>query len=143
MAYSSWSVIAGETPTATKWNLLGSNDADFDSRLTQLLADKTLAAASDGSTVTFNLATRLLWEVTIAGNRTLALSNVVAGRPFLIVIKQDGTGSRTVTWWSGIDWANGNEPLLTTTAGKADAFMFIPKPGSTTTFYGIPVAFEM
>ena len=30
MAYASWSVIAGETPTASKWNILGTNDADFD-----------------------------------------------------------------------------------------------------------------
>lgn len=29
MAYSAWAVIAGEQPTAAKWNLLGSNDASF------------------------------------------------------------------------------------------------------------------
>lgn len=29
MAYSSWSVIYGEQPSATKWNILGSNDASF------------------------------------------------------------------------------------------------------------------
>lgn len=29
MSYSAWSVVAGETPTAAKWNLLGSNDASF------------------------------------------------------------------------------------------------------------------
>jgi hypothetical protein len=27
--YTAWSVVAGETPTTTKWNLLGSNDASF------------------------------------------------------------------------------------------------------------------
>lgn len=29
MAYASWSVIYGEIPSATKWNILGSNDASF------------------------------------------------------------------------------------------------------------------
>lgn len=29
MAYAAWSVIAGEQPTAAKWNILGTNDASF------------------------------------------------------------------------------------------------------------------
>lgn len=29
MAYSAWSVVAGEQPTAAKWNILGTNDASF------------------------------------------------------------------------------------------------------------------
>lgn len=31
MAYTSWSVVFGEQPSAAKWNLLGANDAYFDS----------------------------------------------------------------------------------------------------------------
>lgn len=29
MAYQSWSVVFGEQPSATKWNILGTNDASF------------------------------------------------------------------------------------------------------------------
>lgn len=29
MAYQAWSVVAGEQPSAAKWNILGSNDASF------------------------------------------------------------------------------------------------------------------
>lgn len=29
MAYSSWSVVFGEQPSAAKWNILGTNDAHF------------------------------------------------------------------------------------------------------------------
>jgi hypothetical protein len=29
MAYTTWSVVFGEQPSAAKWNLLGSNDASF------------------------------------------------------------------------------------------------------------------
>lgn len=34
MAYSAWSVIAGEQPTTAKWNLLGTNDSTFNAALT-------------------------------------------------------------------------------------------------------------
>lgn len=31
--YSAWSVVFGEQPTASKWNILGTNDASFDERI--------------------------------------------------------------------------------------------------------------
>lgn len=34
MAYSSWSVVFGEQPSATKWNILGTNDSTFNDYLT-------------------------------------------------------------------------------------------------------------
>lgn len=90
----------------------------------------SLVTASDGATVTFDLASGPLQQVTLEGNRTLALSNVPAtGALFTLTLIQDGTGSRTVTWFSGISWAEGSAPTLTTTASKADQFIF-QKTGS-------------
>jgi hypothetical protein len=80
------------------------------------------STATDGATVTFDLATNNKHKVTIAGNRTMALSNTTNIPAFIINIKQDGTGSRTVTWFSGITWAGGTAPTLTTTANKTDSF---------------------
>jgi hypothetical protein len=80
---------------------------------------------SDGATVTFNMAASNIHTVTLGGNRTLAVSNVSAGQCFIINLKQDGTGSRTVTWFSGISWAGGSAPTLTTTASKTDTLGFI------------------
>jgi len=125
MAYSVWSVIAGETPTATKWNILGSNDADFDSRVNQLEIDKTLFAEDDGATVTFDLNVSKLQTVTLEGNRTLALANVPAGKFFVIRLVQGTGGSKTVNWWSGIKWINNVIPPLSTVAGKTDIFGFL------------------
>lgn len=85
----------------------------------------TLYTASDGSTVTFDLANGRNQIVTLGGNRTLALSNVTTGWTFVLNLKQDGTGSRTVTWFSGISWASGSAPTLTTTINKTDTFGFI------------------
>jgi hypothetical protein len=76
------------------------------------------------STVTFNLATSNWHQVTLTGNPTLALSNPTTGQQFSIQLTQDGTGSRTVTWFSGILWPGGTVPTLTTTANKNDVFTF-------------------
>lgn len=65
MAYQSWSVVFGEQPSASKWNILGTNDASFndgtgigdaavsysklgtDVGAMQVLADVTLGSAGD------------------------------------------------------------------------------------------------
>ncbi len=85
----------------------------------------TITADSDGATITFNMATSNLHSVTLGGNRTLAVSNVAVGQTFILRLLQDGTGSRTVTWFSTIKWAGGSAPTLTTTASKADMIGFV------------------
>lgn len=35
MAYATWSVVFGEQPSASKWNILGTNDAWFNSLISQ------------------------------------------------------------------------------------------------------------
>jgi hypothetical protein len=42
-----------------------------------------------------------------------------------VIIVQDGTGSRTVTWPASVKWSGGTAPTLTTTASKRDAFVFL------------------
>ncbi len=49
MTYTAWSVIAGETPTATKWNELGGNDADFESRFSFLEAIPVTSVSTDST----------------------------------------------------------------------------------------------
>lgn len=86
---------------------------------------QTITAGTDGSTITFDLSLGNVHTVTLGGNRTLALSNGSTGQAFVIRLLQDGTGSRTVTWFSTIKWPGGVTPTLTTTASKADMFGFI------------------
>ena len=95
------------------------------SAMTVVNSAQTLVTASDGATVTFDLSAGNVQSVTLAGNRTLALSNATNGQAFVIRLIQDGTGSRTVTWFSGISWPNAIVPTLTTTATKSDTFGFI------------------
>ena len=77
------------------------------------------------STVTFDLNESNTHRVTLGGNRTLAITNVSYGQKFTTRLTQDGTGSRTVTWFNNIHWAGGTAPTLTTTAHQTDVFGFI------------------
>lgn len=81
---------------------------------------------SGGGTATLDLSTASTNVITMpAGNITIALSTATAGKWFVIKIIQDSGGSRTVTWFTTIKWANGGTaPTLTTTANKADSFLF-------------------
>ena len=101
----------------------GSVDSTGKQKFTSIFQDWN--DASDGATVTFDLDLSNKHRVTIADNRTLALSNPDGAQVFTLRIQQDATGSRTVTWFATIKWAGGSEPTLTTTANKADTFVFI------------------
>lgn len=96
-----------------------------------------VTADTDGATITFDMTSANVHTVTLGGNRTLAVSNVTAGQFFYIRLLQDGTGSRTVTWFSTITWAGATAPTLTTTASRADLFAFFAK--TATTFDGFIV----
>uniref|UniRef100_A0A6M3IGI6 Putative tail protein n=1 Tax=viral metagenome TaxID=1070528 RepID=A0A6M3IGI6_9ZZZZ len=83
-------------------------------------------------TATCNLALSNQHDITMpAGNITIALSNGTVGQKFIISITQDSVGSRTVTWFSTIKWAQGSAPTLTTTASKRDIFGFIQTGAAT------------
>lgn len=77
-------------------------------------------------TATLDLSLGNQHDITMpAGNITIAISNGTVGQKFIVEITQDGTGSRTVTWFTTIRWADGSAPTLTTTASKRDTFGFI------------------
>lgn len=64
-------------------------------------------------------------QVTLGGNRTLgAPSNLLAGQIYFLIVIQDGTGSRTLTWNSVFKWAAGTAPTLSTGTTKKDIFQF-------------------
>lgn len=89
-----------------------------------------IKTATDGATITFDLNASNTHTVTLGGNRTLAISGVDIGQKFVIRLKQDSSGSRTVTWFTNINWPGGLAPTLTTTANKTDVFGFICTSGT-------------
>lgn len=98
---------------------------------------KGIFSNTDGATITFDLRKSPKHKVTLGGARTLALVESHVGQVFEVTLVQDATGSRTVTWWSGISWAGGSAPTLSTAAGKADVFGFIETASGS--YYGFVV----
>ena len=83
------------------------------------------ATLTDGSTVSWNALTQPVAKVTLGGNRTLgSASSGVTGQFISLLIIQDGTGSRTVTWNAAYEFKDDTAPTLTTTASKGDLFVF-------------------
>ena len=83
------------------------------------------ATLTDASTVTINALTQSVSKVTLGGNRTIGLaSGGVSGAFISILVIQDGTGSRTVSWNAAYEFAADTAPTLTTTANKGDLFVF-------------------
>ena len=80
---------------------------------------------TDGSSITWDASTQDVAKVTLAGNRTLgAASNGTTGQFISLLIIQDGTGSRTLTWNAAYEFASDTAPTLTTTANLGDLFVF-------------------
>lgn len=85
----------------------------------------SVSALTDGATITpdFNVANN--FSVTLGGNRTLANpTNLTAGQSGIIVITQDGTGSRTLAFGSYWKFATGTAPTLTTAAAAVDVLAY-------------------
>ena len=83
------------------------------------------ATLTDGSTINWNALTSPVAKVTLAGNRTFAAATgAVAGTFASLLVIQDGTGSRTLTWNAAYEFASDTAPTLTTTASKGDLFVF-------------------
>ena len=104
-------------------SLVEFNDGGYSSFTSAALSpEQTL---TDASTITWNALTQPVCKVTLGANRTIGLaSGGVAGAFISILIIQDGTGSRTVSWNAAYEFAADTAPTLTTTASKGDLFVF-------------------
>ena len=83
------------------------------------------ATLTDASTITWNSLTQSVAKVTLGANRTMGLaSGGVTGAFISLLVIQDGTGSRTITWNAAYEFAADTAPTLTTTANLGDLFVF-------------------
>ena len=115
---------------------------------TQTLTNKTVEAgtftngyteevntANTSTAYTISLADGSFQVLTLTGNATITMPTATAGRSFILLLKQDGTGSRTVTW-STVKWPGGTAPTVTSTASKQDIYSFF---ADGTNWYGTTV----
>jgi hypothetical protein len=88
----------------------------------------TPVALTDAATIAVDMSLGNNFSVTLGGSRQLGdPSNVTAGQSGVIVITQDGTGSRTLNY-AGTKWkfsgGSSSAPQLTTTAGAVDVLAY-------------------
>ena len=96
-----------------------------DDLITSAKLNYTESTLTDQATVTWDASTEDVCKLTLGGNRTLAApTNNTTGQFISILVIQDGTGSRTLTWNAVFEFASDTAPTLTTTASLGDVFVF-------------------
>ena len=111
----------GQEPSAKA--LTASDIAD--DLITSAKLNYSEATLTDQATVTWDASTQDVCKLTLGGNRTLAApTNNTTGQFISILVIQDGTGSRTLTWNAVFEFKDDTAPTLTTTANKGDLFVF-------------------
>lgn len=100
-------------------------------------AIKTVTA-NTGTSYDINCNSGNGFNLTLTGNCTFTFSNPPASGnigEFRLVLSQDATGGRTVTWPASVDWGNATAPILSTSANAVDILGFLTVDGGTT-WYG-------
>ena len=93
---------------------------------------KQFVPLTDGATINIDARQGNKFSVEIAGNRTIANpTHPLPEQMIIIAIKQDSTGSRTITWGSNFRFSGGTAPTLTTTGSKTDYLGFIYNSADT------------
>jgi trimeric autotransporter adhesin len=84
------------------------------------------ASLTDGATIAVNFNTAQNFIVQLAGNRTLENpTNCVAGQTGSIIVVQDGTGGRTLSYGTSWNFIGGTAPTLSTGVSAVDRIDYI------------------
>ena len=94
-------------------------------------------AGNSSTAITLDLANGNVQKLTLTANCTVTLTSPASGamRSLTLLVFQDGTGSRTITWPGSVKWGNAGAPTLTTTASKMDIISLFTVDGGTN-WYG-------
>lgn len=124
--------VTGETGTGAL--VFGTDAALTNPTVTNYV--ETPYSANSSTAITLALTNGTVQIITLTGNATITMPTAVSGKSFIMFLKQDATGGRTVTW-STVAWPGGTAPTITSTASKQDIFSFF-SDGSK--WYGVTVS---
>jgi hypothetical protein len=91
-------------------------------------------AGNSGTSATIDLSNGNVQKLTLTADCTITLTNPSSGamRSLTLLVSQDGTGSRTITWPGSVNWGDAGEAILTLTASKMDIISLFTIDGGTT-----------
>lgn len=92
--------------------------------------------ASSGTTETLDLATGNIHDVTLTDNCTFTFAGATngVGCYLTLILRQDSTGGRTVTWPASVAWPDATAPTLSTAANDVSILSFLTRDGGVTWF---------
>jgi len=80
----------------------------------------------DAASIAWDVGAIQVATVTLGGNRALATpTNVKDGDTYILIVKQDATGSRTLSYDAIFKWKGGTAPTLSTGVNAVDVLTFI------------------
>ena len=104
------------------------------------------AIGDTGASQTIDITSGNVITATLAvATTTFTFSNPSASGSccsFTLILTQDGSGSRAVTWPGSVQWASSTAPTLSTGAADVDIFAFITVDAGTT-WYGFTAGLNM
>jgi len=134
-AGTSGQVLTSGGTGAPTWTNAATGDVTLTG--TQTLTNKTIEAgiftngyteetvtANTSTAYTIDLANGSVQVLTLTGSCTFTFPTATAGKSFMLLLKQDATGSRTVTWPASVKWPASTAPTITSTASKGDKYVF-------------------
>ncbi len=127
-----WIALGTVDTTANAYQTAGLTDAAHEYTKAQNFNATTL---TDGANIAWNLESNQVASVTLAGNRTLDNpTNIKDGGTYILTVKQDGTGGRTLAYGTAYKWPGGTAPTLSTGASAVDILTFV---SDGTSMFGI------
>lgn len=93
---------------------------------------------ASGTAATLSLASGSVADLTLTANCTLTLAGAPAAGwvgSLTVILRQDATGGRTVTWPASVKWGGAVAPTLSTAASAVDIITLFTVDGGTT-WYG-------
>jgi len=112
------------TSTGSGDNVLSSSPTISSPTVSAGYTEQASSISTSSSPYTISYSDGSVQFITLGASITLVFPTAVAGKSFMLFLIQGGSGSNTITWPASVKWPASTNPVLTTTVGKTDKFVF-------------------
>ena len=126
----------------TMAGVIDHNDLGVTKPLLKDYSETINVIASSTATTAIDVSLGNVVDMTLDNSPTLTFTNPAptgTGGSFTLMLRQDASGSRTVTWPGSVRWAAATAPTLTTTSSRVDIITFVTMDEGTK-WYGFVAA---